>query len=231
MGLIKAANTPPAAMPFSMRSIEEQAKAMLARAQRRAEELIQEAQLEADNLRRMAAVEGEQTGHIQGHAQGLEEGRKTGHQTALNEHNPQLTNLVKTVTSVLNDLNAQRRDIESKAVKDVVELACAIARKVTKRQASIDPEVLGENVIAAMKLVVHASDVRVAVHPAQKKYLADVLPRLQLSWPALEHVELIEDPKLSLGGCKVFTKNGQIDADIDVQLERVIGELMPERVG
>ena len=227
MGLIKAANTPASVAMYSMKSIEEQARAMLARAQTRAEELIMEAQLESDNLRRNATAEGLVEGRATGHAQGLEEGKNAGHQQALNEHKVQLTNLVKTLTSVMTDLNAQRRDLEAAGVHEVVDLACRIAQKVTKRQAAVDPQVLAENLVSAMRLVVHSVDVKVAVHPSQKKYLVEALPRLQLSWPVLEHVETIDDPTLSVGGCRIFTRNGQIDADLDTQLQRLIDELIP----
>jgi flagellar biosynthesis/type III secretory pathway protein FliH len=53
------------------------------------------------------------------------------------------------------------------------------------------------------------------------------LPLLRLEWPSLRHVELVEDATLSPGGCRVFTRGGRIDADLDEQLDRVIDELLP----
>jgi flagellar assembly protein FliH len=109
----------------------------------------------------------------------------------------------------------------------VVKLAIAIARRVTKRQGQADPQVLMANLVEAMKLVVHAADVRIAVHPSQQQTLADELPRLRLAWPRLQHVDLVEDASLSPGGCRILTHQAQVDADLDVQLDRVVADLFP----
>ena len=83
------------------------------------------------------------------------------------------------------------------------------------------------NLGEAMKLAVGAADLRIAINPAQRAYLNDALPRLKLKWPGLKHVELMDDASISPGGCRIFTRSGSIDADLDAQLERIIGELLP----
>jgi flagellar biosynthesis/type III secretory pathway protein FliH len=87
--------------------------------------------------------------------------------------------------------------------------------------------VLTENVRAAVKLVVHSADVRIAVHPTQKQSLTEALPQLRMQWPNLTHVEVIEDAEIAPGGCRVFTAAGQIDADLDCQIDRVAADLLP----
>jgi len=32
---------------------------------------------------------------------------------------------------------------------------------------------------------------------------------------------------LELGGCRIYSRQGQVDADLDVQLERVVSDLLP----
>jgi len=43
----------------------------------------------------------------------------------------------------------------------------------------------------------------------------------------MSHVELLEDAALSPGGCRIFTAGGCVDGDLDVQLDRVIAQLLP----
>ena len=228
MGLIKSANSPTNLTPFSMKDIEDAARRILLRAQQQAEQLLAAAQQEAEELKRLAREQGAVDGKVEGLSRGLEEGRKAGQQQALNEHREKLTALVGTLTEVAGEIDASRLEIETKALREVVDLACAIARRVTKRQARIDPEVLAANVQEAMKLVVHAADVTLAVHPEQRKTLEEVLPKLKMQWPKLQHVALIEDGSLSPGGCRVLSGHGRVDADVDGQLDRVIADLMPE---
>ena len=227
MGLIKSEKAPAALVPFSMRDIENQARAILARAREQAEALLEAAQAEADKLTKAAREQGFVEGKKDGLAKGLEEGRRTGAQQALDEHRAQLTQVVKTLTQSAGDLDASRRALEASALADVVKLSIAIARRVTKRQGMIDPNVLTENVAEALKLVVRAADVRIALHPTQKQVLSDALPKLQMKWPALRHVELVEDPLLAPGGCRIYTDDGEIDADLNSQLDRVVADLLP----
>ena len=79
-----------------------------------------------------------------------------------------------------------------------------------------------------MKLAVGAADVRIAIHPAQRATLTAALPALRAEWPLLKHVELIEDAALGPGGCRIHTRGGLIDADLDTQLDRVIEDLLPK---
>lgn len=227
MGLIKSANAPLAMLPFSMKDIETQARALMNRAKERAEVFLIEAQKEGEALKAAAKVEGLALGKREGLAKGLEEGRKSGQQQALSEYRAALAQLITALAKSSVDLDAARQQLEAEALTEVIDLAVAIASRVTKRQGLIDPQVLVANVNEAMKLVVSSSDVRIALHPSQKQTLLDALPLLELVWPALKHVQLIDEETLAPGGCRIFSRGGQIDADLDGQLDRVIADLMP----
>ena len=231
MGLIKAPNVPAAAAPFSMRDIEQAARGVLLRARQQADALLAEAQREAEAMTADARAEGLAEGRREGFAKGMEEGRAAGAQQALNEHKAQLAAAVAALSAAMERIDADRQALEAGALREVVELAVAIARRVTKRQGVIDPAVLEANVADALKLAVGAADVRVAVHPDQRATLASALPQLQLSMPSLKHVEIVDDPALAPGGCRVFTRQGRIDADLDGQLDRVVADLLPSPEG
>jgi flagellar assembly protein FliH len=228
MGLIKSTHAPAALTPFSMRDVEEHAKAMLLRARQAAERLLAEAQREGEEIKKRAHAEGLAEGMCEGLDRGLEEGRNAGRQQALEEHRAALTQAVTTLTLAGQALDASRADLESAALQEVVELAIAIARRVTKRQGVLDPAVLTENLREAMKLVVHAGDVKVALHPSQRQTLQAALPALKLEFPRCQHVELVDDSTISPGGCRVFAGHGHIDADLGEQLDRVAVDLLPE---
>ena len=228
MGLIKA-NSSAAAVPFSMKDVEDVARVTILRARQQADQLLAGAMKEGEDLKRQMAEEGQSAGHKAGLEKGTDEGRKACKEQALAEQREELANVVKALTMAVADQDQARRKLESEALREVIDLAIAIARKVTKRQSEIDPAVLGANVADAMKLVVHAHDLRIAVNPKQKAMLAEVLPALQMQWPALEHVELVEEAELALGGCRIYSRQGQVDADIDEQLNRVVADLLPSQ--
>jgi flagellar assembly protein FliH len=227
MGLIKSPNTPASLSPFSMKDIESQATAMLARAGQQADQLLASAKVEGKKIRQDAYDEGFRAGQEDGLKRGTEDGRAAGQKAALAEHRAQLEQLSKTLSAAISEMDAKRSQLESNAAAEVIRLAVAIARRVTKLQGSLDPAVMTENVKSAMKLVVHSADVRIAVNPAQKQALEQVLPQLRMSWPSVTHVHLIEDASIALGGCQVLTAHGEIDAELDGQVDRVAADLLP----
>ena len=231
MGLVKASAAPVGLSGFSMRDVEEQAKALLVRARQGAERILAEAQREGAEFKRLAHAEGLEEGRREGLNRGAEEGRAAGKQAALEEHRAQLTEAVKALTEAATDLDAARAELEAAALEEVVALAIAVARRVTKRQGLLEPAVLTENLREAMKLVVRAGDVKVAIHPSQRQTLEVALPALRLELPRLGHVELVDDPAVEPGGCRLYAGDGQIDAGLDEQLDRVVEDLLPNADG
>jgi flagellar assembly protein FliH len=225
--LIKSANFPTQTSAFSMKDIENHAKTLILRARQQADQLLTEAQKQAEQFKRQAAEQGHREGYARGLQEGTAAGKKSGHDQALTENRTQLTQLIQSLSRTLEQIEQQRHEMETEATLDVVALATAIARRVIKRQVDIDPAVLTANLTEAMKLVVHAADLRVAVHPSQKQTLLNELPNLKMQWPSLEHVELIEDASLSPGGCRVQSRQGVINADLEEQLDRVMANLLP----
>jgi flagellar assembly protein FliH len=227
MGLIKSAEAPVGLPAFSMNDIEAAARGILRRAREEAAEILAAAKTQADALRQSAHANGLAQGHAQGLEQGRAEGAKSGHAQALAEHGPAMTQLIKTLTQAAARIEDQRDDLQTSALREVIDLACAIARRITKRQGVIDPAVMLANLTEAMSLAIHAADVRIALHPSQMQTLRRELPNLRLSWPQLKHVELSEDASIAAGGVRIFTTGGQVDATLDTQLDRIIAQLSP----
>ncbi len=229
MGLIKSADAPISVAAFSMQDIEAAARKVIFRAQRKAEQILAAAHIEAQAIKSQARTEGLGEGRRQGLLQGTEEGKASGHVQALTEHGAAMTKLIAALTDAVRELDDSRDHLHSRVLTEVVDLACRIARRVTKRQGAVDPQVLCRNVTEALALAVHAADVRIAVNPSQLKTLESEMPNLRLAWPQLKHVDLLADAAISPGGVRVFTAHGQIDGDLDAQLDRIFAELLPDR--
>ncbi len=231
MGVIKAENLPASVSPFSMRDVENEARGILARARRQAEQLLAAAQIESERLKKESHALGLAEGRREGNAAGLEAGRAAGRSEALAAQSDSLRHVLGALTVSVAALEAQRTALEAAALADVVKLSVAIARRVTKRQGLIEPDVLAANLAELMSLVAHASDIRIAIHPRQNQALKEILPQLQVQWPNLRHVEVIDDPTIAPGGCKVYTQQGFVDADLDAQLTRIVDDLLPRPAG
>lgn len=229
MGLIKSTDAPLSVAAFSMQDIEAAARNIILRAQRQAAQILAASQTEAKKIHDEARTAGLAEGRRLGNAQGLEEGKKSGHAQALAEHGAAMTKLIAALTEIMRQLDDSRDHLHSQVIGEVVDLACRISRRVTKRQGALDPQIMCENAKEALALAVHAADVRIAVNPSQLKTLEAELPNLRLAWPHLKHVDLVADPTIAAGGARVFTAHGQIDGDLDAQLDRLVTEVLPDR--
>lgn len=230
MPLIKASQSPAlGASPFSMKDIEDQARAILLRARQQAEQLLAAAQHEAERIRAQALEQGMAEGRAKGLAEGREEGLAAGREQALAEHRSALTAAVQALTTAASEVESSRLELESAARTDVLNLAVAIAERVTRRVGLLDPQAALNSVEAALAIASHASDVRIAIHPSQKAAVDEVLPRLKLQWPTLRHVEVVADESVTPGGCRLHTAAGEVDADLAGQVDRIVAELLPAR--
>lgn len=227
MGVIKANVAPTTAAVFSLRDVEAEARAILDNARARAGQLIKAAQEEAERIRgeryRAGFAEGRTAGYREGHAEGL----KAGHESAFKAHGEKLQNLVAALADASQKLEASRRKLETETVLDVVRLAVAIGRRVAHRLAEVEPEVVKANVAEALRMVVQASAVKVALHPSQLSVLEKELPAIRAMFPRLQQVELVADESLAPGGCRLLVGSGMVDADLDKQLDRVVADLLP----
>lgn len=231
MGVIKATDAQATAGAlFSLADIEQQARAILLRARAQADQILAEANRVADELRGNAAKDGKAAGIALGQKEGREQALAAGKTQALTDQKAKLAESMAAFTNAATEVNARLRALEQAAHGEVVSLAIAIARRVTRTLAANDVAIAKANVHEAVRLATSKASVRIAIHPSQRESLLELLPQLKMQWPTMEHVELIDDATLSVGGCRVFTHGGEIDADLDRQLDRIEAELLPSGV-
>ncbi len=227
MGLIKSLQAPTTTTAFSMRDVEAHAIAVMDRAKKQAETLIRNAERDGEQLRSQRFEIGFSEGKLAGFEAGIEDGRKQGYDAAMAAQSAKLESLVEALTGAATQLDASRRKLESETVYDVVRLAIAIGRRVTKRLGDVEPEVARANVAEALKMVINASAVKVALNPSQLSLLEQDLPALRAMFPTIQSLELVGDASLAPGGCRLIAGSGIVDADLDTQLDRVVADLLP----
>ncbi len=225
MGVIKSNNAPQPTqvVRLSLRDIEAEAQAHIDRANQEAERILADAQRRAGEIETEVQAKYREDAFRQGHADGAEQGRSE----SIERYDEEIRLAVSALSEAAAAIDASRAALEQQALDDVVRLALAIAQRITKRQAMIDPAVLRENLREVMNLLVQRDDVRIAIHPTQRATLKELLPALKVQWPTLMHVETVEDQSITPGGCRVTAGQGSIDADIQGQLDRIAAELIP----
>ena len=216
------------AVVLDLGDLAAQGRRVIEAARERAGEILAEARRDAAELTAVAAEEGRAAGHAEGQVAGHAEGLAAGHAEAVKSLRSEAEPLNQALQAALDGWNVQRRAFEDAAQTDVLRLAVALGAKVVHRHVDVDSSVVADQVAAALRRVLEATDVRLRIHPDDRPVLAATLPDLLAGLTHLSHVELIDDADVGRGGCAAdLPDGGGVDASIDVQLQRIAEALLP----
>jgi flagellar assembly protein FliH len=217
MAVIRSGSKIPESLFFSIKDVEDEAK-----------QLVTSARVQADHVADAARTEGAEQGRREGYEAGLAQGQAEGREQALAEYREQLAVAAEALSRAQTEFASAQQEFQGLVLRDCVDLALAVARRITRLQAQCDPQVLMTNLEQAVKLVVGSRCFRIAFHPHDRAAMDSALEQLKVSYPSLENSRLIEDATLSRGGCRIYTETGLIDADIESQLDRLIEQIRPD---
>jgi flagellar assembly protein FliH len=225
------------AMVLDLADIRRQGELIVEQARKRAEKLIADAQAERARLIAGAAEKGREDGKTQGIAEGRKAGAQQGREAAMKEYKAKVDAIVATWTAATAELTAARESMLSEARTDLIRLAAGIAEKIVKRHVQVNPETVVDQLEAVLRVVMHASELVVAVNPDDRGVLAEAVPELLARFDGVKHVALVDDAGLARGSCVVRTRQstgssggGEIDASIATQLERIVEAIVPSRI-
>lgn len=106
-----------------------------------------------------------------------------------------------------------------------VQVAAAIAGRVIRREIAKTPEITLDLVRESLELAAGSTEMRIHLNPGDVKRLGKQVTELTRRFQPLSPAEVIADPSVTEGGCRVETKFGTIDQQFESQLERIEEEL------
>jgi flagellar assembly protein FliH len=145
-------------------------------------------------------------------AAGAREGEEAGRRRAAAELQPQLERLARSAA----EISAMRTQMRKEAEEDLVGLSIAIARRVLRREITVDPEALRGVVRAALEKLEAREISRLWAHPSQAQMLAACLREA-----GANAVEVIADPSRELGAVVLESTRGDLDASVETQLREI----------
>jgi len=147
-----------------------------------------------------------------GHDEGLAAGR------ALAE--AELEPLRAALRSAAASLGAARDEVIAVAEARAVELAVLLAEKIVAASLDADPQQLLTIVQGALRHLVDADEVVLEVNPADVPLLQAEVGALDATVGGPKSVVVAGERRVGRGGCVVRTREGEIDARLETQLER-----------
>lgn len=161
------------------------------------------------------------------HREGLEQGRKEGfefgHREGLESGRQEVLSRIEQFDQLLQGLSEPFEELDQQVEQEVVSLVVAMTRQLVRREVKTDPaQIVGVVREALNILPVNARRIRVLLHPEDAELVrnAYTLGESDQKW------QVIEDPVIQRGGCRVFTENSQIDATLESRLNALIAPLL-----
>lgn len=149
------------------------------------------------------------------HAEGLEKGLQDG---AID-----VRQRVDYLQAIIQKLNKPLEDLDDELVEQIVALSISIARQLVRRELKIDPEQIAGVVRETVAtLPVTARNIKVMLNPDDA---AIVRQAFSVSGQD-QRWEIIEDPVIGRGGCKVITDTSRIDASVETRFAEITAALL-----
>src|SRR5690348_11239767 len=124
---------------------------------------------------------------------------------------------IERLAQSIAELDEYRTRLYRQAEVDAVRLAIAIARRVLRRELTVDPSAIEGLVGAALEKLQAQDPCRVRMHPVYVPALRAAIDRLGMS----ARVEIIPDPAQEPGAAIFEMARGNLDASIDTQLKEI----------
>lgn len=127
------------------------------------------------------------------------------------------TESIARVSRSLADLATVKPKLRFQVEEDAVRLSLAIARKVLRRECTVDPEALAGLVRVALDKTNARDILRIRAAPQDAQDLSNRLAGMGLP----SHVEVVADSGLPRGSVLLDTNQGHIDASVETQLQEI----------
>ena len=151
-----------------------------------------------------------QKSYEKGYVEGLAKGQKE-----IDEQVGHLHSLLTALAMPLSNLDQQ-------VVDELVQLSMSVVKQLVRRELKISPGEVVAVVREALSLLPAAADITLELHPEDASLIREALVHTgtESSW------NIIEDPLLTRGGCRVLTSQSRIDATVEKRINSVIAEVM-----
>ena len=213
--VIKAADSAHSirSVAFNFDDLAQQAESYLRKVRAQAEQIVAKASQEAVAIRKTAEAEGRLAG-----AKAIES-------MVDQKITKQLETVLPALRTAVGDIEQSKQVWLGHWERQSIHLAAAMASRVCRREVARQPEITLHLVREALELAGSNGRLRIVLHSDDHAALGRQLEQVVAEFSRLATAEVVADPQISRGGCRVETDYGVIDQRFEAQLARIEEEL------
>ena len=149
--------------------------------------------------------------------QAREEGRAEGEAQAKARAEEEVRSTIERLAAAIAEIDQYRGQLLRQTETDAVRLSIAIARRVLRRELTVDPGAIEGLVRAALERLQSQESCKVRMHPEFIPALRDCVERMGME----SRVEIIPDAAQEPGAAVFEMSRGCLNASIDSQLKEI----------
>lgn len=198
---------------FSFEQMEGRAEDYLESVRREAAKIVQQAHSDAETVRKKAEAAGRAAA-------------EAAIERLLDEKiSQQMRTLRPALEGVAKQLSEARGRWLGEWETSAVHLAGRMAERILRRELQNEPQAPLALVRESLELAAGSANITIHLSPADCKHLSSASSEIVESLKQLAPAKIMADASISPGGCVVKTEFGQIDQQIESQIDRLEEEL------
>jgi flagellar biosynthesis/type III secretory pathway protein FliH len=187
-------------------TLEEQENMILEKAKTQAEIIVKSAKSEAEGILEKAKADG----------------YLAGFENAASEAKALIERLQSNIDQIAEDRVSAMAALES----EIVKLCIEISEKVIRHEIKTSPEVIIRVIKSCLRRVKDSTEVYIRVNPAEIENVRAKREELLSVAEGLRSLNIVDDRRVSNGGCVIESDSGDFDARIETQTEKLKKKIM-----
>ncbi len=208
--------------------VEQEANNTLKLAKEAANTTIEAANTEAEAIKKTVRAEeaairekAYNEGHKEGYTVGEAKGISSGEEMATQEIKFDWQNLMQETEMLIKELQTSRMGILKSTEEEMLKLVIAFAKTILKTEPLVQPEIILNNLEAAINKVAEVDKIVMRVNIKDKAMCEAHKDKFMSRLASVAELTIIEDDNLAPGGIKIETGVGTIDATIEGQAKEL----------
>jgi flagellar assembly protein FliH len=208
-----ASNRAAQPVAFSFSDMRGQADDYLETVRSEAAKIVQQAHRDAEKIRRDAELAGRKAA-------------EAAVEKLLDEKvAKRMSTLIPALEELAKQINDAKGQLQSHWERSALEVSAAMAQRVIRRELTSEPQIALDIIAETLRLAAGSYELTLHISPEDHKNLGPQVERLAATLAKLSPNQIVADDSISPGGCRVVTKFGEVDQQIESQLRRIVEDL------
>ena len=198
---------------FSFSDIRSQADVYVESVRQEAAKIVQKAHKEAEQIRRQAEAAGRKSA-------------EAAIERILEEKvAKRMQSLVPALEQLVHQINDAKGHLLAEWERSAMVVITRISERVIRRELERQPEIAVDLIADALRLAAGSAEITLHMNPTDYENLGAQIEQLATTLLRLAPTQIVANDEISLGGCRVKTKFGAVDTQIESQLRRIEEDL------